>query len=272
LFAYQFHSLGSFSSAPLWCLDRLPHIKFYATGNGIDISSSSCTEDERAAYIDLWRHIGFYLGISHRILKHHFTSPDKATKFLASTILHLLEFPQDAEGKAIMASAPTIPILLSIANRPPFPNSFERNCALTRMLIGNPLATHLSVPSTSRAQSIKLRLSLYKERVPQFFGEIYPRKGWEVKRRELVRIAMARIVRWQLGMRKTMFRPRKEDGGDIVYPSEDVRVAEEISFDPAGREKLGKDWKWLMIEMTSVLVGSLGVVVSGACLLGRRWI
>jgi len=144
------------------------------------------------------------------------------------------------------------------------------------MLIGNPLASHLSVPLTSGKEEIKLRLSLYKERVPQFFGEIYPRKAWEMKRRGLVRIAMARIVRWQLGMRKTMFRPRTQaandaenEGGELVYASEAERKAEEVLLDPAGGEKLRKEWRWLMIEMMGVLVGSIVCGVCGVYVAGR---
>jgi hypothetical protein len=229
--------LGTFSIAPICCLSRLPHLSLPSL-------------QDQTTFIHLWRYIGFYMGVSPEILRAHFSTLEQATKFLASTTLHLV--PMDDESKESMKHAPTMPIIRAISNRQPFPATFEHNSALTRFLVGDTLADQLLVPRTSAREAIKLRLRLIYERIPQWFGEFYPRAGWRKERHVLTRVAMARIIRWQLGMRRTQFRPRNADSGELVYPDDKARNEEAIVPDYDGAKVMMRRWKWLVYEMLAV--------------------
>ncbi|KAF8527100.1 hypothetical protein JB92DRAFT_2869085 [Gautieria morchelliformis] len=248
-------TLGSFSAAPLWCLKRLYPLPF-----------PSPPKSQASSFIAMWRHIGFYLGIDPAILRKHFVSPETATKFLASTILHLLTSESPPAGCA-QPVFPTIPILLASSDRPPFPKPFEHQCALTRYLLGGSLSNHLGVPPTPVRAELRLLWSLTLAQLPMIFSYIYPRCGWRRKRAALTREALARVVRFQLGMRRTAFRPRTESG-DV---GEGVLCMEAVKPDPVGGTRLVKEYRALMMEMAVVIAGSTILLMSSmACWYARQ--
>ncbi|CAE6493869.1 unnamed protein product [Rhizoctonia solani] len=187
-------TLSSFCSAPLFCLTRL--------GYHPPIS-------EQEDYIALWRHLGFYMGIDPEILSRHFSSVSVNNKFLASTVVHLLESPGPEDDSL---PPPTMPIIHAISNRPPFPSTFAYHCALTRFLVGDRLADHLRVPKTPALEYYRLRTKLLITKLPYLFGRAYWLRNWESRRVRISREGLSRVVRWQMGMRRTAFRPRQEDG------------------------------------------------------------
>lgn len=160
-----------------------------------------------------------------------------------------------------------MPILRAMSNRPgAFHTTLEYNCALSRYLLGDELADHLSIPPTSLWTNIKLHLTLLSHRVPVYFSKYYPRRGWTDERRDMIREALIRVTRWNLGMRKTTFRPRQpydlsspeDTGGEIA---EGVVEEEKVKPDYEGGRKLMKSFRNVWLEMIGVL--GLGVVVCG---------
>ncbi|GJJ14856.1 hypothetical protein Clacol_009124 [Clathrus columnatus] len=226
-------TLGGFSAAPLLCLPRQYPV-FLRNKTSIM---------EEAAFVALWRHVGFYLGVDSYFLLNHFSSPEVATRFLISIICHLL--PSKVDSNTF--DPPTVPLLQAIANRPPFPKSFEYNSAVSRKLLGNPLSTHLGLPPTT---SFRLKLRITRDffivQLPVLFGQVYSRKGWDERRLSLTKMGLERLVRFQLGLRQTSYRPRNEQG----ELDEKVSRLEHSELEPGGREKFIKGWRDLMIEMT----------------------
>jgi hypothetical protein len=90
-------------------------------------------------------------------------------------------------------------------------------------------------------------------RIPVLFGEIYPRKRWELKRREIIRRALPRIVIWGLGARRTNFVVGK-DKWQAVDTTSDVWVDE-------GRE-LTNMWKEIWRELSIVTAGCAAISVA----------
>ncbi|KAG9104874.1 hypothetical protein FRC06_006699 [Ceratobasidium sp. 370] len=249
-------TLASFSIAPLWCLSR----------QGYHASHS-----DREDFLALWKHAGFYLGIEPAILARHFNTVSTSEKFLASAVVHLLESPLiQPEGYKPTSSSlppPTMPILRAISARPPFPSSLAYNCALTRFLIGDTLADHLGVPQTPTLQYVRLRIRLFLTKVPYLFGKIYRIRGWEARRIRLSREGLSRLVRWQMGLRRTAFRPRREDG-DLA---EGVKEAEAIVPNMVLGQAFMREYRFLIREMVGVIAGTAVLfVVAGWKLL--RWV
>ncbi|QRW05464.1 transmembrane protein [Ceratobasidium sp. AG-Ba] len=234
-------TLASFSIAPLWCLAR----------QGYHPSTS-----EMEDYLAIWKHTGFYLGIEPSFLSRHFSSIKVGEKFLASVIVHLLETPIiQPEGQtptSVYLPPPTMPILRAISGRPPFPTTLAYNCALTRFLIGDPLADHLEVPRTPLTQYVRVRIRLLINKVPYLFGKVYRIRNWEARYTRLSREGLTRVVRWQLGMRRTAFRPRQEDG-DLA---KGVQEAESIVPNMTLGNAFVREWRFLIREMIGVIVGT----------------
>ncbi|KAI0690992.1 hypothetical protein C8T65DRAFT_711558 [Cerioporus squamosus] len=273
-------TLASFSTIPIWCLHRL-HLPPSPT--------------QVSAYLALWRHIGFYMGVSPSILLRYFTTPNAADKFIATAALNLfleeLSSPSAASLDATPGSPlrrPTIPILVAVSNRPPLNTSIEYNIALTTHLLGRPLAAHLGLPLTSLWTRVKMHAFLQLQRVPHYFARWYPRRGWLEKRREVLREGMMRSVRWNMGMRRTAFRPRTavsddpQETPDAVAAVEvhggelapGVAEAEGVRGDPARARELTRMWKEVFLEMVGVcvaacVVGSALGYVGFTCALSR---
>ncbi|KAJ1311231.1 hypothetical protein OPQ81_009731 [Rhizoctonia solani] len=226
-------TLSSFCTAPLLCLTRL--------GYHPPIS-------EQEDYIALWRHIGYYMGINSEILSRYFTDLSVNYKFLASIVVHLLETSNLEDGGL---PPPTIPILQATANRPPFPSTFAYQCALTRFLVGDPLADHLKVPKTPFLEYYRLRTRLLLSKIPYFFGRVYRFRNWESRRVRISREGLSRVVRWQMGMRRTAFRPRQEDGE--MAPG--VEQLEAVVPNTILGQAFMRDYNLLIREMLGVMSG-----------------
>ncbi|CAE6396002.1 unnamed protein product [Rhizoctonia solani] len=235
-------TLSSFCTAPLFCLGRL--------GYHPPLS-------EKEDYLALWRHIGYYMGIDPKILSRHFSSLSVNNKFIASILVHLFEGPESKEGSL---PPPTMPILHAVANRPPFPTSFAYNCALTRFLVGDLLADYLQVPKTPPLEYYFLRTRLLLAKVPYLFGRVYRIRNWESRRIRISREGLSRVVRWQLGMRRTIFRPRREDGE--IAPG--VEQAEAIVPNMVLGQAFMREYNIFIREMLGVMGGVvLSVLVVG---------
>ncbi|THU95363.1 hypothetical protein K435DRAFT_723767 [Dendrothele bispora CBS 962.96] len=233
-------TLASFSTIPLWTLDKL----------GI-----SYNKRDAEAYVALWRHVGFYMGVSPDILQRHFSSAGVAEKFLASLGIHV--FSRDLGDEDSLIHAPTVPVLRAASDRPPFHSTFEWNCAITRYLLGTSLANHLDVPQTSWSMTIKLHIILAAQHYPVFFAQWYGkiRPGWLDKRRYTYGLGMAMTLRRQLGMRKTKFRPV---GGKV---EESHWEDEKVNPDYETGRVLTRYWREVITEMVAVSLGLAGLVV-----------
>ncbi|KAF5370813.1 hypothetical protein D9758_001860 [Tetrapyrgos nigripes] len=232
-------TLASFSTIPLWTLDKL----------GISYSRQGAE-----AYLAVWRHVGFYMGISAEILERHFSSVAVSDKFLSSLGIHV--FSRDLGDEDSLSHAPTVPVLRAASHRPPFRSSFEWNCAITRYLLGPSLANHLDVPQTTWPMKIKLRVILLAQKYPVIFAQWYGkfRNGWLEKRRYTYAGGMALTLRGQLGMRKTKFRP--------VEKVEEAKWDDEsVAPDYETTRILRRYWKEVLIEMVVVTLGILGLVM-----------
>jgi len=241
-------TLGSFCIVPLWCLHRL----------GLPPTSK-----QAHTYLALWRHIGFYLGVSPAILTRYFRSVPAADKFLASAVFDLFSGDEPLD----ITTVPTIPILRAVSERPPSYSSFEYNCAVTRYLLGNELATLLGVPLTSRWMSVKMHSVFFLYKLPVWFSRWYPRRSWAENRRELLSEGIARSVRFNLGMRRPQFRPRTELQGED-HPSgtlaEGVEEKEAVVPDYPGAQVLVRKWKEMIAEMVIAHVVVGGLVLGAA--------
>ncbi len=252
-------TLASFSVAPLWALTRI---------------HSPCPAHLRRAYIAHWRHVGYYLGIPTSILQRHFNVETEkgegpAGKIFASLLTHLFIHPSDLEVKGKLPP-PTLPLLHTAAGMPPFKTPLKHHFRAARFFLGDALSDALNIPETTTAQRILLQFYLLGVVYPEYFGMIYPRRGWERTRMELTQDLLGRLVRFSLEGRRSMFRPHVlEDKEGMTAKQEadlpDVVAAEEkvgVGLDPVGGRKVVARWRWMLLEM---------VVVTGVAGLGTAW-
>ncbi|KAL4252936.1 Rubber oxygenase Lcp-like protein [Abortiporus biennis] len=212
-------TLASFCIIPLWCLDRL----------GLKPSRKQAN-----AYLSVWRLVGYYLGVSPQILLRYFMDLDVANN-----------------------SIPTIPILQAVSNRPPYYTTFEYNCAVTRFFAGPELSAHLGVPEVSTRMVIKMHFMLALQTVPVLCSKWYFRRGWARQRREILAAGLAASVRYQLGMRRSKFRPRievTEDGGGEL--PQFALASEKVKPMPVHGTTLSQKWNALVVEVVGVSVGA----------------
>ncbi|KAK1232654.1 hypothetical protein PQX77_004216 [Marasmius sp. AFHP31] len=231
-------TLASFSTVSLWTLTAL---------------GLTPTREDAQAFLAIWRHIGFYMGVSPIILRRYFSDVDISDKFLASIIIHL--FSPDVEDDTSF-HAPTMPILRATTGRPPLRNTLEWNCAVTHRLLGHELATYLKVPEPSWKMNAKAGLVLAIQAIPVLFSRSYGRlirRGWLEKRRWVYAIGMVLTVRGHLGMRRTKFRP----GGEEKPTWDD----EKVEADPQLTKRATMAFRQVMIEMAGVLISASVVTV-----------
>ncbi|GJE96281.1 DUF2236 domain-containing protein [Phanerochaete sordida] len=174
-------TLASFSTVPIWALKRL-HLR--------------PAPAQVRAYLALWRHVGFYLGVAPSILRQYLHTPSAADQFLASATLSLFSSNAPLDPRTL----PTLPILRAAAHRPPGGASLAHNCAVTRLLVGGALADHLGLPRTPPLARVRLYAALAVQALPVLFARCYPRAGWRAKRRAVMREGLPRSVRWSLDM------------------------------------------------------------------------
>ncbi|KZO91054.1 hypothetical protein CALVIDRAFT_522046 [Calocera viscosa TUFC12733] len=242
-------TLASFSVAPLNCMKDM---------------GWRVTQQEAEDYIALWRVIGYHLGVAPDILESHFMNYNQAGKFLASCVIHLLDFTHPEPDAP---PPPTIPILKAISERPPFRTSFASHMALTRFLLGPKLSDHLGVAETSLYQVVRLRLNLFVSHYPKRFGELYPRKAWERRRVALMKEGVRRLTRFNLGLRRTVYRPRDADKPDL---DPRVREAETVVPDFEGGKRMMREYRLMMLEMGGVTLTCGLLACAGVWALAAR--
>ncbi|KAH8827349.1 hypothetical protein DL96DRAFT_1606406 [Flagelloscypha sp. PMI_526] len=239
-------TLAGFSTTPLWVL------------NSLGIPSTSI---EQNAYLSLWRHIGFYMGVEPDIILRYFTSVRTSTDFLASLMIALLG---DDEGNYVAAEGPTLPILRATSNRAPTYAPVQYAYAYTRKVLGPELSEHLAVPKPGFWMGyIRFPAVLWAQHYPVVFGRYYSyiRPGWRDARRAVLREMISRGVRNGMGLRKTHFRPRDEKGGDL---EKDAQAAEKLIPDYIGGKRMM--WNWVLVLTEMILVSTFGAVGMAAAL------
>ncbi|KAH9887311.1 hypothetical protein C8Q73DRAFT_260350 [Cubamyces lactineus] len=269
-------TLAAFSTIPIWCLHRL---------------NLPPSPKQASAYLALWRHVGFYLGVSPSILLRYFSSTQTADKFLATAALHLFSDdgpatktdtdadpavgPNPPNRTAMALRGPTIPILVAVSNRPPLNTSLEYNIALTTHLLGPSLSARLGLPPMPLRTRLCMHAFLFVQRIPHYFARLYPRAGWHEERRALYREGLARSVWWNLGRRQTMFRPRstvqddgKSDGAVGGELPSGAAEEESVNLDPARAKVLMKMWSdvWREMVMVSIAACTLAGLLGYMCL------
>ncbi|KAL0069356.1 hypothetical protein AAF712_003721 [Marasmius tenuissimus] len=235
-------TLAGFSTIPLWTLTAL----------GLTASSK-----DAEAFLALWRHVGFYMGVSPDILRRYWSTAQVADQFLSSMLIHV--YAPLHPGDKGLVNAPTMPILIASANRPPTYNTLEWNCAVTHSLLGCELATYLKVPEPTWDAKLKLRVMLIVQAFPVLFTRYYGgllRNGWLEKKRWAYAVNIALTLRRSLGNRRTKFRPGGQEGafGKLQWEDESI---------PEHKDKhMARKANWalyqVMGEMLAVLVGCGG--------------
>ncbi|KZS98206.1 hypothetical protein SISNIDRAFT_513276 [Sistotremastrum niveocremeum HHB9708] len=149
-----------FSISPLRGLAQLPHIE-------------KASDEEERAFIGLWRHAGFYLGIPPALLRKHFTKPTASAKLFRSIIAH--GSPKGFTPKSVM-SAPRV--LQSVAGNWPFPRDSHSNHAMMRRFVGDAVCDRLNIPQTATITRITLQWELLRQQLFPMFGQLYPDRSW----------------------------------------------------------------------------------------------
>ena len=98
---------------------------------------------------------------------------------------------------------------------------------------------------------------LLLQRIPHEFSRWYPRRAWREKRREVVREGLAMMVRWNMDMRRSSFRPRTDvcangPGGGGGELARGVKEAESVEANPVHARKVTKMGKEVLLEMVAV--------------------
>lgn len=102
---------------------------------------------------------------------------------------------------------------------------------------------------------------------PSWFADWYPSPRWRTLRRDVIREALGRMLKMQLSLRRSLFRPRDAQG----ELSAEARDAERVSRDLVGAKRLGKRY-WAMVgEMLAVTVGVGALSLFGA-VGAARWV
>nr|VWO94131.1 Swi1p [Ganoderma boninense] len=233
----------------MWCLRRL-HLP--------------PPPDKASAYLALWRHVGYYMGVAPSILHRHFASTRAADKFVATAALNL--FLEDLT--TVLPPSPSSP--KSLSSNSPSPSS-SPNLPPARPPVPRP-----DPPDPPRSLPPRAAAHL---RLPHYFAAWYPRSGWLAKRRAVLAEGMARSVRGHMGMRRSAFRPRTDfippqtraqedekrgegevegEGGELAPGVVEV---EAVARDPARAQLLTRQWREVLAELVGVSV-VVGVLVS----------
>lgn len=230
--------LGSLSVVPLWCLRRL----------GISYS-----EEDAEAYLALWRHVGFYLGVSPEILSRYFSSITMAERFISTTVLDLF-----SDETIDVGSLPTIPILAAVSNRMPCYSSFEYNCAVSRFFLGPELATRLGIPPTPLWTKMVMHAGFFVCKIPVWFSHWYPRTSWAEKRREILSQSVATTVRWSLETQESLFRPRTSPASETLLLADINNLGKHNASEVF---VMARKYLEVIAEMTAVHIAIGGLIV-----------
>jgi hypothetical protein len=168
---------------------------------------------EKNDFVAIWRHYGWYLGISATILERHFASFDKANAFMCSVATWMLAGRKKAGAEEIEFGgqpAPVAQILWALSNNTYVPYySFEASCALTRELVGSSMADDLGLPKTSTWAYWKMKVGITITNGPIYLGEsgIGPLINWNERRKSLMNFIIPIAIAWSLGWQRTIFAP-----------------------------------------------------------------
>jgi hypothetical protein len=164
---------------------------------------------------------------------------------------------------------------------PPFKAPLKNHFRAARFFLGDSLSDALNIPQTTTTQRILLQFYLLGVIYPEYFGMLYPRRGWERTRIELTQDLLGRLVRFSLDGRRSMFRPHVLEGqeGRTAKQEADLPdgVVEEekvgVGLDPVGGRKVVARWRWMVLEMVAVSgmagMGTAWCVYRGVCRLVR---
>lgn len=253
-------TLTSFSIAPLYTLQRM----------GI-----SPSPQERKDYVALWRHVGFYMGIEPHLLQRVFRDVDSAERFFCCVASHHFlgvtqfkrlpspppistHFGRDLEEvkRFDFDKGPALPLLYSVARRPPGNMNFSMLCCMSRYLLGNALANAVSLPSITRRQYFGIRLRLFVLAYPPLFARYYPRRRFGDDLGENCKGLLRRVIIWSMKGERVSFESDRE-----------VKAGKEAKIDIGVQEgiRLRRQYFRLMAEMLVVsaalaLLAAVGLV------------
>jgi hypothetical protein len=196
------------------------------------------TPAEELAYLAVWRHIGYYLGISPTRLERYYSNVSSASKLFASNTMHLFNTDWSKED---YRTTSTYRLLSAVANRPPQYLPVDHALAMSRILLGNGLANRLAIPKSPLWRVVRIRSFFYLEKYLDFFGKHYLAR-WEVDRVEMTRMLLLMVVCWQLGVRRTKFTIKAfmADGmGKIMEESKEDRPATGVATEEGAAANSG---------------------------------
>ncbi|KAI0312424.1 hypothetical protein OF83DRAFT_659515 [Amylostereum chailletii] len=241
----QMDMSATFSAAPLWCLSRF---------------RVPASDHQAHAYLAVWRHVGFYLGVSPEILHTHFSTPFLVDRFFASSSIHILSDPLSTMDDR---DSPALSIIRALSDHLPIYTSYELECAPARHLLGHILADHIRLPPSRWTVQAKLRLIILIQNIPVFFGRYYPRRGWAKAHRVITKAAIVSAVQRTLEMRKAAFQSAsspgtKDPGADLEWRAQRNAEVERI---------LGGALKgmWEVVAVLVALICAGLAVVSTLC-------
>lgn len=244
-------TLASFCVAPLWACHKM---------------AAPVPQRYKAGYIAHWRHCGYLLGVPQDILIKHFdtSTPNLSApnKIFASLLTHLFIHKSDLEAFKVLPP-PSLPLLHSMSDQPPFRTPLWRHLVVARFFLGDQLATALGIPYATPNQLVRLRLYLWGVVIPEYFGQWYPRRGWDVARGEVTQELLSRVVRFSLGRRST-FRPHAVEPGGVRQtgdlPDEAIEAERQgFVLNSKDGQRALRRYRWLMVEMI-VVTGAVAVV------------
>ena len=160
--------------------------------------------DHAKAYVALWRHIGFYMGLPVPMLRKYLGSYEDAECFFASMLLNVFSdlIPADPSGRD-----PAVSMLATATKRGPSWPPFSYHLAIARTLLGDEPADVRGIPKPTFPMSVAVKLTFYLLNAPVYFGYWYIRRGWLNSYTAMVRNGLVGIVRWGLGVRVVTFYP-----------------------------------------------------------------
>ncbi|PWN34619.1 uncharacterized protein FA14DRAFT_171385 [Meira miltonrushii] len=272
-------TLCAFSVAPLWALQRL---------------GLTPTQQERQDICAFWRHVGFYMGIEPRLLRRHFrdvhsaertfscisshhflpfagltdsssTPPPSIPSAFGPSLMHdankevqmsseLLQSMADLASRFDFDQGPALPLLWSVANRPPGKMTFATLCAIARFLLGPGLANATSLPRTTTMQYLTMRFRLFVLAYPVVFGTYYARRSWSVELRTMWVELIRRVVVWCSQGKRTSFATSRDGTHDDTYSP--------YVLDPNAGKRIMKNYWRIMSEMIFVSMVA-GLIVVG---------
>lgn len=190
----------------------------------------------------------------------HMRGPNK---IFASCLTHLFAHPKDLEDTQRLPP-PTLPLLHTVADMPPFVTPLKNHFRAARFFLGDSLATALNIPRTTNFERIRLQVYFLGVTLPERFGKIYWRRSWDIQRKDLTRHLLGIMVRYKLSGRRSMFRPHAVVPGQKTkqepdLPSDVIELEQQGEMDKRAAMRAYLKYQGLMLEMVCVGVGVVGL-------------